>query len=92
MINWRNGKGGFVGGLKHAIRGMFQFVHSITSDSVLTPKASFAVESTISSDGLGVLSAITTAGETVIAGLVSGKGVRSVISSDGIGVNNKFEG
>lgn len=31
MINWRNGKGGFVGGLKYAIKGLFQFAHSLTS-------------------------------------------------------------
>jgi hypothetical protein len=92
MINWRNGKAGFVGGLKYIIKGVFQFAHSITTTSTETEKASFAIESEISSDGQGVLSAITTAGEAVVAGLVSGKGVRSVISSDGIGVINKFQG
>ena len=60
------------------------------ASSIVT--ASFAVTSVISSIGKSVLSAITTAGEAVIAGLVSGKGVRSVISSDGIGVTNKFQG
>ena len=60
------------------------------ASSIIT--ASFAVISVISSIGQSVRSSITTAGETVIAGLVSGKGVRSVISSDGIGVLNKFQG
>jgi len=31
MINWRNGKGGFVGGLKRLIKGVFQFAHTINS-------------------------------------------------------------
>ena len=31
MINWRNGKGGFVGGLKNIIRGVFRFAHAINS-------------------------------------------------------------
>ena len=55
-------------------------------------QASFAVESAISPNGLGVLSSITVDGEAVVAGLVSGKGVLSVISADGIGVSTKFEG
>tara|TARA_R110000803_G_scaffold115793_5_gene184361 strand:- start:8139 stop:8417 length:279 start_codon:yes stop_codon:yes gene_type:complete len=33
MINWRSGKAGFVGGLKYAIRGVFQFAHSVTSEA-----------------------------------------------------------
>jgi len=37
MINWRNGKGGFVGGLKYAIKGLFQFAHSITSAAPTPP-------------------------------------------------------
>jgi len=35
MINWRNGKGGFVGGLKHSIKGFFQYAHSVTTESVV---------------------------------------------------------
>ena len=37
MINWRNGKGGFVGGLKYIIKGVFQFAHSVTSASPVGP-------------------------------------------------------
>ena len=35
MINWRNGKGGFVGGLKNIIGGVFRYAHSITSTAPL---------------------------------------------------------
>ncbi len=31
MIKWRDGKGGFVGGLKHSIKGFFTYQHSSTS-------------------------------------------------------------
>lgn len=31
MINWRNGKAGFVGGLKYAIKGFFQYAYSVTT-------------------------------------------------------------
>lgn len=93
MINWRNGKGGLVGGLKYIIKGVFQFAHSITSVSAPPPpQATFGVTSEIDPNGLGVLSSITTAGETVVAGLVAGKGVRSVINADGVSVRTKFEG
>jgi len=37
MINWRNGKGGFVGGLKTLIKGVFQYAHSITSATPVGP-------------------------------------------------------
>lgn len=39
MIKWRSGKAGFVGGLKHAIRGLFSYQHSVTTDDVvIAPK------------------------------------------------------
>lgn len=31
MINWRDGKAGFVGGLKYFIKGVFQFTHNVRS-------------------------------------------------------------
>ena len=31
MINWREGKGGFVGGAKRLIKGVFQYSYTITS-------------------------------------------------------------
>lgn len=36
-MNWRNGKAGFVGGLKYIIKGVFQFAHSITSAAPVGP-------------------------------------------------------
>ena len=38
MINWRNGKAGFVGGLKYAIKGFFKYAHSVTSETAVTPE------------------------------------------------------
>lgn len=40
MINWRDGKGGLVGGLKHFIKGVFRFSHSVTSATAVTPEVS----------------------------------------------------
>jgi hypothetical protein len=37
MMNWRDGKGGFVGGLKYLIKGVFQFAHSLTSVAPVGP-------------------------------------------------------
>ena len=37
MINWRDGKGGFVGGLKYLVKGVFQFAHSLTSVAPVGP-------------------------------------------------------
>ena len=93
MINWRNGKAGFVGGLKYIIKGVFQFAHSITSatpPSVDAPLTSFAVSSLISSDGSGIRSNIgSTLGiESAISS--DGLGVRSNMSNAGLGLENGF--
>lgn len=32
MIFWRDGKAGYVGGLKHKIKGFFQFRYTVTSE------------------------------------------------------------
>jgi hypothetical protein len=37
MINWRGGKGGFVGGIKTLIKGVFQFAYSKTSVAPVGP-------------------------------------------------------
>lgn len=37
MIIWRSGKGGFVGGLKYAIRGFIASSHSNTSETPIPP-------------------------------------------------------
>lgn len=42
MIIWRNGKGGFVGGLKRLIKGVFDPSHSITSATVVVPETSIS--------------------------------------------------
>ena len=90
MISWRNGKGGFVGGLKTAIRGFFQFAHSVTSETVSAPTTSFAIRSAISSDGTGIRSNIgSTLGiESVIT--QDGIGVRSNMSNEGLGLESGF--
>tara|TARA_R110002096_G_scaffold202758_4_gene387499 strand:+ start:915 stop:1346 length:432 start_codon:yes stop_codon:yes gene_type:complete len=36
-MNWRNGKAGFVGGLKYLIKGFFSYQHSVTSAAPVDP-------------------------------------------------------
>jgi len=91
MINWRNGKGGFVGGLKYAIKGVFQFAHSITSDTdVIAPFSTFGVSSLINTDGTSVRSNIgsTVAIESEIS--EDGLGARSNMDSTGLGLESGF--
>jgi phage-related protein len=101
MISWRNGKGGFVGGLKTAIRGVFQYAHSITSLKPDTPDLLTGVMSVISDSPSGVKSSIsaslsgvsseieenTGASSTISDGL---DGVKSLISSSLSGVESKM--
>lgn len=37
MINWRGGKAGFVGGIKHNIKGFFRAVYAVTSTAPVDP-------------------------------------------------------
>lgn len=81
MINWRNGKGGFVGGLKTAIKGVFQYAHSITSSIPVTPGLNTGVLSRISSSDVGLLSSISADDVGLISVIEQNFGVYSRISS-----------
>ena len=54
MINWRNGKAGFVGASKYIIKGLFQYAHSVTSESAVTPDSFFSVIGLINTAGQNV--------------------------------------
>ena len=87
MINWRNGKGGFIGGLKTAIRGFFQYAHSITSEAVaptLGPGAGYST--TMSNDGLGFGTNLSNDGLGEIGSMTNdGIGLSSTMGNNGIG-------
>ena len=90
MINWRNGKGGFVGGLKTAIKGFFQYAHSITSETVIPPLGPGAgYTTTMSNDGIGLGSTMANDGIGVIGTISNdGIGTDATISNDGIGTGD----
>jgi hypothetical protein len=86
MINWRNGKAGFVGGLKYAIKGFFQYTHSITSTTVITQGPGLGFSTSMTNNGLAKIGLMFNngIGETgTMANDGIGKG--STMSNDGIG-------
>jgi len=100
MINWREGKAGFVGGSKRLIKGVFSYVYTVTSVSIEPPnltvgfmsivqEAGKGALSTITADGVGVLSTIEQSSGLLSIIQESGKGVSSAIDEDGQGVDSK---
>ena len=82
MINWRKGLGGFVGGYRTAIKGVFEFAHSITTAPIInTPDCFTAMDSPIDPDG-------TAAGSTINPFLSKS----STIDSNGATLNSKITG
>lgn len=67
MMNWRDGKGGFVGGLKYLIKGVFQFAHSLTSVAPVgpTPDCFVAFVGTITDPTLDKVAFIGTITDTL---------------------------
>lgn len=92
MINWRNGKGGFVGGLKHLIKSVFQYAHTITTATIIIREpASFAVQSLIDSNGSSVMSSINANGLSVPSTMLNSFGVQSIIREGGQGLLSSFD-
>ena len=79
MINWRNGKGGFVGGLKYIIKGVFQFAHSVTSVGP-TPDCYIAGISTIIESTMSDVAGIGTLTDTI-----AGVGALDIADISGVG-------
>jgi len=72
MIVWRNGKGGFKGGINHLIKGFFSYSHSITSASIIT-EGFVKGEVSVFSAHNGIISAINaTAGEVSVSNAIDG--------------------
>ena len=86
MLNWRNGKGGFVGGFKNIIRGVFKYNHSITSETIATPDGGDSVLALISDTGISVLAAINDDGLGVESLISDSGGVNAIINSTGVSV------
>ena len=96
MINWREGKAGFVGGSKRLIKGVFNFAYSGTSAIVLPPVIIAGIISSMTEDGFGTTGIITADGGGIVStmtnnGIISsmsdyGSYALSTITSDGDGV------
>lgn len=91
MINWRNGKGGFVGGLKNIIGGVFRYSHSITTATVVTIPKAFGVISLIDDSGQGLNSSIDATGQGVTSLIASSFGVLSLIDNSGQGLTSLID-
>jgi hypothetical protein len=90
MINWRNGKAGFVGGLKYLIKGFFSYQHSVTSADVAAGHA-FGVVSLIDDSGQGLSSAIDATGQGVNSLITASFGVLSLIDNSGQGLTSLID-
>ena len=81
MINWRDGKAGFVGGLKRFIKGVFDPSYSVTTASVVTQGP----------DGAGYSSVMTNDGISKIGLMFNdGLGTVGLMSNDGIGLSSRL--
>jgi len=98
MINWREGKAGFVGSSKRLIKGVFSYVYTATSAFVLIPDIINGILSPMTSDGFGTTGVITSDGDGVLStmensGIISimtdyGDYALSTIDTDGGGINS----
>lgn len=53
MIFWKDNKAGFVGGSKRLIKGVFQYIHSVTTGTVIVSPDCFAAFKGIITDSDG---------------------------------------
>jgi hypothetical protein len=85
MINWRDGKAGFVGASKRFIKGFFEYAHAVTTDSVINPGPGFGVGSVITNNGIGTTGTVANDGIGQAGAIVFGFGVGSRMTNHGIG-------
>jgi len=96
LINWRDGKAGFVGSSKRLIKGAVNLVYTATSAIVAIPEIVDGVLSTMTSDGFGTTGEITSNGDGIVSamennGIISimtdyGDYALSTITTDGDGI------
>ena len=79
MINWQDHKGGFVGGAKTAIKGVFKYVYAAFTQPIIDTQDCFlSVTSVISDDPLSVVSTI---GDGLSLGSAVNDDILSVVST-----------
>lgn len=88
MINWREGKAGFVGASKRLIKGVFQFAHTLTSAGPTVAPIGAGILSVMNIAGAGGSSLMSTTGEGISSKMLLGAGVLSTMETDGIGVSS----
>lgn len=87
MINWRDGKAGFVGAAKHWIKGFFRYAYSETTESIASPDAYHSLISPIVTTGNGVLSTIT-ATHGILSTVTASHGLSSMLNARGRGLES----
>ena len=85
MLNWRNGKAGFVGGLKYLIKGVFRYAHTVTTADVITQGPGEGTNGSITDNGIGLSGLINSDGIGQNGIILLGFGASSIISDNGIG-------
>ena len=85
MINWRDGKAGFVGASKRFIKGVFRFAHTVTTASEVRAAPGFGVGSRMTNTGIGKTGTVANDGIGQAGAIVFGFGVASWITNQGIG-------
>lgn len=96
MINWREGKAGFVGGSKRLIKGFFNYAYTVTTAFVIAPDIVDGIVSSMTEDGFGTTGQITSDGSGIVStmsnnGIIStmsdyGDYALSIINTDGDGI------
>jgi len=98
MINWREGKAGFVGGSKRLIKGVFSYIYTVTTEFAEILEITDGIVSPMTSDGFGTTGLITQDGDGTVSamtdsGIIStlsdyGDYALSTITSDGDGITS----
>ena len=80
MINWRDGKAGFIGGLKRFIKGVFDPSYSVTTATVITQGTGAGYSSVMTNDGISKIGLMYN----------DGLGATGTMSNDGIGKSSRI--
>ena len=82
MINWREGKAGFVGNSKRLIKGFFNYAYTVTTANIDIPEIVDGIISSMTSDGHGTTGVITSDGGGIVS-TVENSGIISPLDSYG---------
>ena len=99
MINWREGKAGFVGASKRLIKGFFNLSYTLTSIALDPPESSVSLLCRIKEAGQSVNSLMVSEGQSVTSSIEQttsllswidsrGQSIISTINTEGVSVRS----